>query len=41
MNRLPNVHSEIVDVLSRIEQLNEMVQLHQEQLSIDSLAIEG
>ena len=40
MNRLPNVHSEIVDVLSRIERLNEMVQLHEKQSSADSLAIE-
>ena len=41
MNRLPNLHSEIMDVLSRIERLNEIIQLHQKQSSVDSLAIEG
>ena len=41
MNRLPNLHSEIVDVLSRIERLNEMIQLHEKQPSVDPLAIEG
>ena len=41
MNRLPNLHSEIMDVLSRIERLNEMVQLHKQQPSVDSLAVEG
>ena len=41
MNRLPNLHSEIVDVLSRIERLNEMIQLHEKQPSVDSLAVEG
>lgn len=41
MNQFPNVHSEIVDVLSRIERLNEMVQLHEKQPSVDLLAIEG
>ena len=41
MNRLPNVHSEIIDVLSRIERLNELVQLHEQQPSVDALAVEG
>ena len=41
MNQSHNVHSEIMDVLSRIEQLNELVELHEKQPSVDSLAVEG
>lgn len=41
MNQLPNVRSEIMDVLSRIERLNEMVQMHEQQPSVDALAVEG
>lgn len=41
MDRLPNVHNEIIDVLTRIERLNNMVQMHEQQPSADSLAIEG
>ncbi|QDK79496.1 hypothetical protein EXU85_13140 [Spirosoma sp. KCTC 42546] len=41
MNRRSNLHSEIVDVLTRIERLNDMVQLHEKQPSVDSLAVEG
>ena len=41
MNQHSNAHNEIIDVLSRIERLNTMVQMHGEQLSADSLAIEG
>ena len=41
MDRLPNVRNEIIDVLGRIERLNAIVQMHGEQPSADSLAIEG
>ena len=36
-----NLHSEITDVLSRIERLNELLQLHKQQPVADSMAIEG
>ncbi|QHV96389.1 MULTISPECIES: hypothetical protein [Spirosoma] len=41
MNRRSNVHSEIVDVLNRIERLNELVQLHKQQPLVDTLTVEG
>ena len=41
MNQQSNIHNEITDVLSRIERLNELIQLHQTQESVDALAIEG
>lgn len=41
MNQLPSLSNEIIDVLSRIERLNELIQLHGQQLSVDRLAVEG
>ncbi len=41
MNRLSNLNSEIVDVLSRIERLSELEQLHASQPQPDALALEG
>lgn len=41
MNHSSNLYSEITDVLSRIERLNELIQLHQKQSVPDSLAVEG
>lgn len=41
MNQSLNLRSEIIDVLGRIEQLNELIQLHTEQQPVDSLAVEG
>ncbi len=41
MNRLSALNSEIVDVLGRIERLNDMLALHQQQPRPDELAIEG
>lgn len=41
MNRLSALNSEIVDVLGRIERLNDMLALHQQQSQPDELAIEG
>ncbi|WP_020603754.1 hypothetical protein [Spirosoma spitsbergense] len=41
MNHSSNLYSEITDVLSRIERLNELSQLHQQQSVPDFLAVEG
>jgi hypothetical protein len=41
MNKLPNLHSELLDVVSRIERLNSIEELHQSQPVPDTLALEG
>ena len=41
MNKLSNLHSEVIDVLSRIERLNAIEDLHLSQPIPDALALDG
>ena len=41
MNKLPNLHNEVIDLLGRIERLNAIEELHHNQPEPDKLALEG